>query len=104
MTWGSNTYVKSMMDNFKNNFGFEPSNQHAAMQPDCKPEIDTTEICTDTEKAQYWKWIGEIQWAVVLGQIDIMYATIVFSRYRPAPHRGHLSKIHHLYGYLKKYT
>ena len=33
-----------------------------------------------------------------------MYATVVLSQYHPAPLKGHLSNIHHLYGYLKKYT
>ena len=43
-----------MMDKFKNTFGFDPSNQHAAMPPEYNPELETTELCTDTEKAQYW--------------------------------------------------
>ena len=33
-----------------------------------------------------------------------MYATVVLSKYRPAPRKGHLSKIYNLYGYLKKCT
>ena len=45
-----------------------------------------------------------MQWAVALGCIDIMYATVVLSRFRPAPRKVHISKIQHLYGYLKKYT
>ena len=32
-----------------------------------------------------------------------MYATIIILWYRPALRKGHLSKIQHLYGYLKKY-
>ena len=40
------------MENFKNTFGFEPSKQHSAMPPDYKTELDTTDLCTDTEKGQ----------------------------------------------------
>ena len=45
-----------------------------------------------------------MQWAIALGRIDIMYATIFLPQYRPDPHKGHLKKIQHLYGYLKTYT
>ena len=34
LTWASKTQANRMMDNFKNNFRFEPSNQHTAMSPD----------------------------------------------------------------------
>ena len=78
LIWGSKKFVKCMMDNFKKKFGSEPSNQHGAMPPDYNPELDTTELCTDTEKSQYWKFIGETQWADTLGLIDIMYATDLF--------------------------
>ena len=54
LKWVSKIHVKKMMDKFKNTFGFDPSNQHAAMPPEYNPELETTELCTDTEKAQYW--------------------------------------------------
>ena len=52
MTWGSKKYVKSIMENFKSTFGFEPSKQHSEMPPDYKPELYTTEIFTETKKEQ----------------------------------------------------
>ena len=33
-----------------------------------------------------------------------MYATVVLYWYLPDPHKGHLSNIHNLYVYPKKYT
>ena len=42
LKWVSKVYVKCMMDNFKNNFVFVISKQHAAMPPDYKPNLDTT--------------------------------------------------------------
>ena len=74
---GSKTYVKRMMDNFNNTFGFEPSKQHSTMPPHYKRDIDTTDLFDDADKAQYWKCIGDMKWDVELGQINIMYATIV---------------------------
>ena len=92
------------MDNFNKTFGFEPSKKYATMHPYYKPDLDTNELCTDTEKAQYCKWIGEVQWFIYLGHIDIMYDTIVLSWYHPDPCKGHLYNIQHIYGYLNKYN
>ena len=45
-----------------------------------------------------------MQWAVSLGRIDLIYATVFLSWYRPAPWKVHIDKIQYLYGYLNKYT
>ena len=50
LTWGSNTYAKHVMEIFKTTFVFETSKQHFAMPPDYKPDLDTTEIFTYTNK------------------------------------------------------
>ena len=92
------------MENFKNNFSFEPSKKHAATPPDYMPELDTNYLCNEDEKAQYWQCIVEMKLTINLGRIDIMYATVVLSQYHPDTHKLHLSNIQHLYGYLKKYT
>ena len=86
--WGSKTYVKRMMGNFKNTLGFYLSKQHTAMYPNYKPQLDTTQLWTATEKVQHWQWIGEVKWAVALGQKYIMYDTVVLSRYPLPPARA----------------
>ena len=53
LTWGFKTYVKHMMDNFNNTLIFEPSRKHSAIPPGYTHELDTTELCNDTEKSQY---------------------------------------------------
>ena len=79
LTWGSKIYVKQMIENFKNTFGFDPSKQHSTIPPDYNRKLYTTKLFADTEKAQYWQCIGEMQWSVALYQIDIMYATVDLS-------------------------
>ena len=41
-----------MMDNFNNTFGFDTSKHNAVIPPDYKPELDTTDLFIDTDKAQ----------------------------------------------------
>ena len=49
------------------------------MPPDYNLELYTTELFTDTEKAQYWQCISEMQLVVALGRIYIMHASVVLS-------------------------
>eukprot|EP00957_Ditylum_brightwellii_P000809 64054-Ditylum_brightwellii.AAC.1 len=43
----------------------------------------------------YWQMIGKMQWAVALGQIEIIAATVIMVRFRPAPCQGHLKRLKH---------
>ena len=104
LTSVSKTYAKLMMDNFNINFGFIPSKQHTDMPPNYKPDIDITDLYNDADKARYCQCIGDMQWDLSLGRINIMYATDVLSRFRPTPYKGHLAKIQNIYCYLNKYT
>ena len=92
------------MENFNNTFGFDLSKQHSGMPPNYKPGMDTTGLCKDAKKYKYWQFIGEIQWSITLGRINIIYDAVFLSRYCPSPCKIHISNIQHLYGYLKKYT
>ena len=47
--------------------------------------------------------IGELQWLVALGRIDVMYTVNVLSRFRPAPRRGHLERVKRVHAFLKQY-
>eukprot|EP00957_Ditylum_brightwellii_P045002 3414050-Ditylum_brightwellii.AAC.1 len=44
---------------------------------------------------KYWQMIGEMQWAVALGRVDIIVATMTMARFRPAPRQGHLKCLKH---------
>ena len=72
LAWGYKTYVKCMMDNFNNTFGFDTSKKNAAIPPDYKPELYTTDLYNDSEKAQDWTCTGEMQWAINLSRIYII--------------------------------
>jgi hypothetical protein len=47
--------------------------------------------------------IGELQWAISLGRFDILKAVMNISQYRIAPREGHLHRLKHIYGYLKRF-
>eukprot|EP00957_Ditylum_brightwellii_P043652 3309252-Ditylum_brightwellii.AAC.1 len=50
-----------------------------------------------------WKMIGEMQWAVALGWIDIIAATMTMARFRPTTRQRHLMCLKHVYCVLHNY-
>ncbi len=44
--------------------------------------------------------IGQIQWCVALGRIDIFSACVTMSSFRAAPRINHLERLKRIYGYL----
>jgi len=105
LTWGAQTYVKRMLENYEKMFG-EPVPKreiHAPLDPNDHPELDSTEFCSMGRMKMYWSMIGELQWAVTLGRIDIMCAVVTMASFRPQPREGHLERLKRIYQYLRNY-
>ena len=67
------------------------------------PELDISNLLDDDKKSLYMTLVGALQWAVTLGRSDITYATMVMSRFCAEPRVGHMERVSHIYGYLRKY-
>lgn len=46
--------------------------------------------------------IGSLNWAVTLGRVDIMFATMTLARYSCVPREGHMKTALRAFGYLKQ--
>jgi hypothetical protein len=105
LTWGATTYVKRMLTNYELIFGESvPKREiHAPLDPGDHPEIDESPLLEEAEIKIYWQMIGELQWAVSLGRMDIMGATVTMARFRPAPRQGHLDRLKRIYCFLRNY-
>ena len=103
LTWGSLTYVKWMLVNCKVLFGVEvpKSEIHAPLESGDHPELDDSPLLGAQDIRNYWQMIGELQWAVALGRIDICYAVMTMSRFRPAPRQGHLDRLKRICKHLR---
>ena len=94
LTWGSTTFVKKMFLKYEKMFG-EPigkSQIHAPLEPGDHPELDESRLCDDKEQRQYMSMVGDMQWAVALGCMDISVATVALSGFRAHPRVGHLDR------------
>jgi hypothetical protein len=54
--------------------------------------------------SRYRAIIGSLNWAVILGRFNVMYATNTLARFSMAPGLGHLEADKRILGYLQKYS
>jgi hypothetical protein len=66
------------------------------------PELDTSELSTTEQIAQYQSMIGALQWIVTFGRFDINTAVMTMSESHMAPRVGHLNRLKQIYGYQLK--
>jgi hypothetical protein len=97
------TYVKNVVTKFEGIFGGEFKEHKSPMEQSYHPESDTTDLCTPQEASIYRGLIGSANWMITLGRFDIHYATGALARFSMAPRQGHVTAMHRVFGYLKKY-
>jgi hypothetical protein len=92
-----------MMYQYEKMFGTKPKEYTSPLEKADHPEIDTTDEFDQAGIKIYQSMIGSLQWAISLGQFDIQTATMTMSRFRTAPRKGHLERLKHIYGYLRRF-
>ena len=97
------TYVKNTVERFEATFGTELRLQKTPMSEQYHPESDETPLLDNRGAAIYRGLIGSANWAIILGRLDIQYATQTMSRFSMAPQEGHLDAMKRVFGYLKKF-
>jgi hypothetical protein len=63
------------------------------------PQIDTSPKCNDKDCVMYQSMIGMLQWVISLGRFDIYPIVAKLTRFRAAPHQGHIERIKKVFGY-----
>jgi hypothetical protein len=92
-----------MIANYKQMFGSPPSQKYATpLEKGDHLELDTSDLLRPDQIKTYQSLIGFLQWAITLGQFDIMMAMVTLSAFRAAPHKGHLECANCVCGYLSK--
>jgi len=67
------------------------------------PAADTSEPCNAFQHRVYQQLLGIALWIVICGRYDICFAVSVLSAFSAAPRKGHLERVYHLIGYLRKF-
>ena len=97
-------YVVRMVDTYERLFGEKPKQIYRSpLEPNDRPELDTTELL-DAERIRiYQSLIGSAQWIVQLGRFDISVHIMTLSSFRIAPRVGHLNRIKRIISYLSRF-
>ena len=100
--YGSQTYAKRLVENYKNMFGELPTEYHAPMDPKVHPELDDSELLGPEGVEQFQSLLGAVQWMISLCRFDLAQACMSLSRFRAAPRVNHLEYLKRLIGYIRK--
>ena len=96
-------YIDRMTDAYQRMFGQKPkTNVSSPLEKGDHPECDTSDLLGPEGVTQYQSLVGQLQWAISLGRLDIATAVMTMSSFRSAPRIGHLDRAKRICGYLLK--
>jgi hypothetical protein len=72
-------YVQKLIKNYAKLFGMTPNEYASPLEKGYHPELDTSELCTTEQIAQYQSMIGSLQWIVTISRFDMQAAVMTMS-------------------------
>jgi len=102
LCFGPIKYIQKILNVFENMFKEKPRPSSLPLEKNDHPELDDSEEVDAEMITQYQSMIGALQWVISLGRFDICTAIMTMSRFCVAPHKGHVSRVKCIYGYLAK--
>jgi hypothetical protein len=65
-------YIDKLVKNYEKTFGMKPNTSVTSpLEKGDHPELDTSELCTTEQIAQYQSLMGAFQWTVTIVHLDI---------------------------------
>jgi hypothetical protein len=96
-------YVDKVMDTYVQLYGEKPRRKASSpLEQNDHLEMDDSPFLGQDETQQILSLIGAMQWAVLIGRLDIATVVMSLSSFRAMPRRGHLERAKQIYGYLRK--
>jgi hypothetical protein len=95
-------YIDKMIDTYVQLYGEKPRKASSPLEQNDHPEMDDSPFLRQDETQQFQSLIGAMQWAVLIGRLDIVTAVMSLSSFRAMPRRGYLERAKRIYGYLRK--
>jgi hypothetical protein len=99
------TYILNSVEKFERMFVGELRTSRTPMAVLAHTETDDTAPLSQAMATHFRAIIGSLNWTVILGRFEVMYATNTLARFSMAPRLGHLEAAKRILGYLtvKKY-
>jgi hypothetical protein len=104
LCYGQRKYIDKIMGQYDNMFGCKPREYTSPLEKGNHLEVDCSDELDNKGIKRYQTMMGCLQWVVSLGRFDIQTTTMTMLRFCSAPRQGHLDRLKHIYGYLKKFS
>jgi hypothetical protein len=91
-------YIDKLVKNYEKSFGMKPNTGVTSpLEKGYHPELDTSQLCTTEQIAQYQSMIGALQRIVTIGRFDINTTVMTMSGFHMVPRVGHLNRLKQIY-------
>ena len=85
-------YVNKILESYERMFKEKPRKSRPPLEGGDHPELDTSELCDEHQTKQFQALIGQPQWLISLGCLDIAVHVMSLSRFRAQPRKARLDR------------
>jgi hypothetical protein len=86
-------YTKKLIKIYEKSFSMKPNEFPSPLEKGDHPEVNTSELCTMEQIAQYQSMIGSLHQIVTIGKFNIHKVVMTMSGFHIVPRIGHLDRI-----------
>ena len=93
-------YVNKILESYERMFKEKPRKSRPPLEEGDHPELHTPELCDEHQTNQLQTLVGQLQWLISPGHVDIAVHVMSLSRFRAQPRKGHLDRTKRTVGHL----
>ena len=93
-------YVNRILESYESMFKEKPRKSRPPLEEGDHPELHTPELCDEHQTNQLQTLVGQLQWLISPGHVDIAVHVMSLPRFRAQPRKGHLDRTKRIVGYL----
>ena len=93
-------YVNKILESYESMFKEKPRKSRPPLEGGDHPELHTPELCDEHQTNQLQTLVGQLQWLISPGHVDIAVHVMSLPRFRAQPRKGHLDRTKRIVGYL----
>ena len=93
-------YVNKILESYEKMFKEKPRKSRPPLEGGDHPELHTPELYDEHQTNQLQTLVGQLQWLISPGHVDIAIHVMSLSRFRAQPRKGHLDRTKRTVGYL----
>ena len=92
-------YVNKILESYESMFKEKPRKSRPPLEEGDHPELHTPGLCDEHQTNQLQTLVGQLQWLISPGHVDIAVHVMSLSRFRAQPRKGHLDRTKRTVGY-----